>query len=259
VAAGFLTQDDNSKAAKRFAKKLVKAGYDGDIFHYHWPSSNMGKTFTKVLVRQAIKHRRKIAFVLKSLVGIYDIRDLFSDGIAKISIQKIEKEALDFGLQYLTILGIEFLFAYGEAKTAGEHLARLIPETFLSDYKRIDLVGHSLGARLQLNAAAKYRRLKGNPKLASLSLYGAADVRKAISKVSTNKSQVLQVRHIWNGNDRILNVLFRSIRLKGALGDTQTSARAAKVKQIEATDLIPLKAMLGHDYSVLPANPFFRL
>jgi len=122
-------------------------------------------------------------------------------------------------------------------------------------YKKIDLAGHSLGARVVSAVARTYGNIEGSPRLATCALYGAAERKQDFSKMLARRpgKRPTKLIHVFCGNDFALQVLFRAAKLSKPIGLAEVISRISSFHQMDASGEGNMGG-LNHDYSKLPAT-----
>jgi len=246
ICSGYLTQD-NSRTAERYAERVVKSGYSGDIFHYNWLSGD--PAVAKFLMAMGVA------------IASLGIPEEGSD-------RRAQDKALIVWIA--TILGasvsglgfaLHFNRAYQQAGIAGDHLTRFLSESMLATYRSVDLLGHSLGARVAIKAASESAPHPVSPTIRTLKMFGAAEKGNEVQTLFNRpkRDRPISISNTINRSDSTLNFAFRLAKFGRAIGSNGVRTRIHGFSETDATqDFQQQDSEDPHDYSDLPSK-YYRL
>lgn len=189
VANGLLTEGMDTRTAW---KKLVELRYpDSPIYRVHWGSNDLGD----------------LAAMVKAAGG---------QPVAALGIKGLAAKATKAGANKLGPLAPALVVAAlaknpwhtarVRADRTGVALAGLLART---DARRYVLVGHSLGARVAATAAETLATAKGNPKIDTVHLLGAAIGSKGDWRLLSN-AVTGAVHNYHSSNDSVLKFAYKT-------------------------------------------------
>jgi hypothetical protein len=237
ICTGFWTEDERGDlTASNLALRLREAEVDCEIFRFCWPSGHPSLfRGMATVVENAVDRARALA--------------------GRVSyIDKYIISSIDNMVYSLDNLLIGFRAACRRAAKKALYLGQLLDNCRLASFKRVHLVGHSLGARLALDVIGSTPPAI-RAKIRTVSLLGAAVSRTHLFDAVRRATPATRISHVWNPDDVMLKRTFRRVDVsrESAAGCFYPEGHSGKLIPI----CLPGKGPCGHEYDHLPARLWF--
>jgi hypothetical protein len=221
---------------QRYVSNLRKAGFEGPIYHFDWRESGNAP---KKDIRGASEWPRRIEAARKWADG-----RRWCGWVVRL---------IDFGTKALDKVFLGFRAARRGAADAARRIGEWIVNTLLSMYKRVHILGHSLGAKLALDVVIQSTP-QARRRIASLCLQGAATTELHLREALRLSPRGCHFSHLFDPEDGALASFPQA-------DDNHAPAVGTFEPSFSSRKLFPLQVKAAgpdrHDYEHISADLWF--